>query len=327
MKQVQFRSFGPPSQVATCIDVPDPTPPTAWEVMVDIEAFPINPADLAMLAGRYGKLPTLPATIGMEAVGRISQKGNSVKDLQIGDRVVILANNNWAERRKVPAAAVHRVPNEGDVAQYCMLKVNPATAYLMLNQFAKVAEDEWIIQNAPLSGVGRCVMQLARNAKIRTLNIVRRPEAKPEVLALGGDAAIEDGPDLAARVRAITKHRPPYLALDALGGDHVQRMAESLCEGGKVVNYGMLTGEPCMIHPELTVFRGISLVGFWVSNVLNRLARWERDELFAKLSGMIESQTLRMAVDSQFTLDEIQAAIRRAEISGRHGKVIVNVVR
>ncbi len=102
MKQIQFTAFGQPSNVARLIEVAELTPPSAWEVVVDIEAFPINVSDLATLSGHYGTLPHLPSTIGMEAVGRVSQCGSSVSDLVPGDRVILLANNNWSERRKVP---------------------------------------------------------------------------------------------------------------------------------------------------------------------------------------------------------------------------------
>ena len=327
MKEIRFASFGQPSLVAKSVEVPDVGPPSAWEVVVDVEAFPINPADLAMLSGRYGKLPKLPSTIGMEAVGRVALRGTAVKDLEIGDRVVILANNNWAERRKVPAATVHKVPADGAVAQYAMLKVNPATAYMLLNRFQKLSEKEWIVQTAPLSSVGRCVVQIAKTMKVRTINVVKRAETKPNVLELGGDVAIEDGPDLAQRVRAAIGQRPPRLALDAIAGPGVQRLAECLGEGGQIVNYGMLSAENCSLSPEQCIFRGVSLVGFWLSSVLNRLTLPERTSLYSAISDMVVSGTLNMAIDSQFPFSEITEALRRAEQSGRSGKVIVSLAR
>jgi NADPH:quinone reductase-like Zn-dependent oxidoreductase len=327
MKQIRFHSFGQPSAVVKVVDLPDVGAPSPWEVVVDVEAFPINPADLAMLAGRYGKLPKLPATIGMEAVGRIAARGASVTELEVGDRVVILANDNWAYRRKVPVATVHKVSAEGEVAQYAMLKVNPATAYMLLTRFAKLAANDWVAQTAPLSSVGRAVIQIAKTLKLRTLNIVRRPEAKAEVLALGGDLAIEDAPELAARVRAEIGAQPVRLALDAVGGSGVARLAECLADGGQIVNYGMLSGESCAVSSEQLIFRGITLSGFWLSSVLNRLSLTERKSLYSTIGDMIEAGNLRMAVDAQFSFHEIHEAIRRAEQGGRNGKILVSIAR
>ena len=44
-------SFGPASEVASCVELPDPTPPGHDEIIVDIAAFPINPADLLTIEG------------------------------------------------------------------------------------------------------------------------------------------------------------------------------------------------------------------------------------------------------------------------------------
>lgn len=325
MKQIRYEAFGQPSRVAKCVDVADVGPPSAWEVVVDVEAFPINVADLAMLAGRYGKLPSLPATIGMEGVGRIVDRGSAVKELNIGDRVVLLANDNWSERRKVPVAAVHKVPADADVNQLAMLKVNPTTAFMLLNHFVQMEVSDWIIQNAPLSSVGGCVIQLAKAKGIRTVNIVRRAETIPQVLELGGDIVIEDGPNLAERVEKATRNEPIRLALDAVAGPGIQSLAECLAEGSKIVNYGMLSGEACVLEPEQTIFRGITLVGFWLSKMLNRLSLAERKSLFDTLSQMMVDGSLKIDIDSCYGIKDIGDAIRRAEQAQRGGKVIVRV--
>lgn len=323
MKQIQFDTFGPPSLVAKCVEVADVGAPSAWEVVVDIVAFPINVADLAMLAGRYGTLPKLPSTIGMEASGIVVEVGSSVKDIQPGDRVVVLGNNNWAERRKVAVGAVHKISSEGDMHQMSMLKVNPTTAQMLLTDCVALSPGDWVLQNAPLSSVGRCVIQLAKAKELKTINVVRRIEAAAEVTELGGDHVLEDGPDLAQRVRSLVRHDPIKLALDAVAGHGVQRLAECLSEGGKIVNYGMLSNEPCVIGPEQTIFRGISLHGFWLSKFLNRLSLLERKSLFDSMAEMIASGQLKIAVDSCFGIRDISAAIQRAEQSGRSGKVLI----
>ena len=323
MKQIQFESFGPPSLVAKCVEVADVGAPSAWEVVVDIAAFPINVADLAMLAGRYGTLPKLPSTIGMEASGTVAAVGSAVKDIQPGDRVVVLGNNNWAERRKLAVGAVHKVPGDCDLKQMAMLKVNPTTAQLLLTQFTTLSANDWVLQNAPLSSVGRCVIQIAKASGYRTINIVRRAETAAEVLALGGSHVIQDGADLADQVRAVVRHDPIKLGLDAVAGPGVQRMAECLSDGGLIVNYGMLSNERCVLGPEQTIFRGISLQGFWLSKLLNRLSLVERKSLFDGIADKIVAGQLSVPIDSCFAIQDISAAIQRAEQNGRSGKVLV----
>ena len=323
MKQIQFSTFGAPSQVAKCVEVADVGAPSSWEVVVDVEAFPINFADLAMLAGVYGTLPKPPSPIGMEAIGRVSQCGAAVKTLSVGDRVVILVNHNWAERRKVPAAAVHKVSRDGSVEQLAMLKVNLATGYLLLKQAIDSSREPWIIQNAPLSSVGRSIVQLAKQLNVRTINVVRSPDAIPEVLALGGDVVLEDGPDLAERVRAMIRHEIVSFAFDAVAGPGAQRLAECLSEGGQLVNYGMLSNQPLELHPDQTIFRGISLSGFWLSKTLNRLSLPQRTSLFDELASWVVAEKVRTEIDSYYPIHRISDALARAEQGKRRGKVLV----
>lgn len=323
MKQIQFEAFGSPSLVAKCVDVPDVGAPSAWEVIVNVDAFPINVADLAMLAGRYGTLPRPPATIGMEAVGTIAECGASVTNVRPGDRVILLANQNWAEQRRVPAAAVHKIPQDADVLQFAMLKVNPATAAMLLQDFASLQPGDWVIQTAPLSSVGQCIMQLARTRSLGTVNIVRSEEAVCQVLERGGDIALMDGPDMAARLRERIGHDSLMLALDAVAGPGIEHMAECLSDGAQIVNYGMLSGQPSQLSASHTIFRGVSLKGFWLSRVLNRLSQPERTTLFDSLGEMLMNGHLKLNVDSCFPMSHIGDALRRAEQSGRSGKVIV----
>lgn len=325
MRQVQLKSFGQPSVVAQWVDVPDVGAPAAWEVVVQIEAFPINVADLAMLAGRYGTLPKLPAPIGMEAVGRVISIGAAVADVMVGDRVVLLGNNNWAEQRKVPAATVFKVPEHLDVHQMSMLKVNPTTALMLLQRFETLEPGDWIIQSAPLGSVGHCVIQLARSMELQTVNVVRRPDAMEQVLNVGGTVALPLSPDLPEKVHSCIGHDRLCLAIDAVAGPQLNLLAQSLNEDGTVVNYGMLSGVACELTPEETIFRNISLRGFWLSKVLNRLVQSERNELYQTVCDAFADGRLNIPIDSVYPAAGLNDALRHAEHGRRHGKVIVDL--
>src|SRR6266436_3121943 len=67
MKQILLERYGSPEDAVRCREVPDPGAPAAGQVVFDVLAFPINPADLSMCRGTYRLRPTLPAGIGAEA--------------------------------------------------------------------------------------------------------------------------------------------------------------------------------------------------------------------------------------------------------------------
>jgi trans-2-enoyl-CoA reductase len=322
MKQVQFTAFGVPHEVAACVDVPDVGPPADGEVMVDIEAFPINPADLLTITGSYAVRPKLPATLGAEAAGRISARGAGVDDLAIGDRVIVLARDNWCQRRRVPAAQVLKVPPAADPLQAAMLKVNPATALLMLERYVALQPGDWVIQDAANSGVGTNLIRLAKARGVRTVNVVRRASLAAPLEGIGADVVVTDGDNLAERVRAA-KTGPIRLAIDAIGGEAVMRLAECLAEGGTVVNYGLLSGRPCMLGADQTIFRGITLTGFWLQKALTSMARPELEKLYTDLAARVADGTLRVEIEATYPIEQIKEALEHAGREGRSGKILV----
>ncbi|MEZ6093366.1 MAG: zinc-dependent alcohol dehydrogenase family protein [Pirellulaceae bacterium] len=309
--------------MAKCVDAPEVGSPSSWELVVEIEAFPINPADLAMLHGNYGWLAKPPSSIGMEAVGRIVEQGKSVNNFKTGDRVVILANNNWAQRRKVPATLAVKIPESVDPLQAAMLKVNPLTALKLLQQSDQLSPGEFVVQNAPLSNVGRYVLQIAKQLGLKTLNLVRDESQLETVQQLGGDVAVLDNDEVVASITELTGGIPVRLALDGVAGHATNRIAKCLVEGGSIVNFGMLSNEPCLLSPEHTIFRNIQLTGFWLTKVLNKLSSTARTEAITQLANWAAEGKIHGEIDSTFSIEQIGSAIRRSEQRGRNGKVIV----
>jgi mitochondrial enoyl-[acyl-carrier protein] reductase / trans-2-enoyl-CoA reductase len=322
MKQVQFTAVGVPHEVAACVDVQDVGPPADGEVVVDVEAFPINPADLLTITGNYAIRPPLPATLGAEAVGRVSALGAGVDSLVVGDRVIMLARENWCQQRRVPAAQVLKVPAAADVLQMAMLKVNPATAALMLKRYVLLGPGDWIIQDAANSGVGTNLIRLAKAGGMHSVNVVRRQSLVAPLQAIGAEVVVVDGEDLVERVRAASTG-PIRLAIDAVGGEAVMRLADCLAEGGTVVNYGLLSGRPCMLGAHQTIFKGITLTGFWLQKALTSMARPDLEKLYAELAARTVDGTLEVPVEATYPIEQIEAALEHAGREGRSGKILV----
>lgn len=323
MKQVQFTAFGAPHEVADCVEVEDVGAPAADEVVVEVEAFPINPADLLTISGGYAVRPQLPATLGAESVGRIAATGDAVSGLRVGDRVIVLARDNWTQQRKVPASAVLAVPSDADVLQLAMLKVNPATALMMLRTYVDLQPGDWVIQDAANSGVGVNLIRIARGDGFRTVNVVRREDLIEPLTREGADVVVVDGDDLAERVRAASDDAPIRLAIDAVGGSAIMRLGDCLAEGGTIVNYGLLSGQPCQIRADQTIFKGLTLTGFWLAKTLTGMARPALEALYGDLAERVRTGGLRVEVEATYAIEDIRAALEHAGRSGRRGKVLV----
>ena len=297
--------------------------PGPGEVNIKVEAGPINPAELLLIEGKYASRPPLPARLGIEGVGTITAVGDGVNELAMGDRVMSLGRTNWAEEIQVSSGAVVKVPKDADVQQLSMLKVNPATAMFMLERYVNLKPGDWVIQNAANSAVGRYIIQLAKTKGVKTLNVVRRTELVEELRKIGADVVLLDGDDLAKRVRSEVGDANIPLAIDAVAGKGTLSLGGALSEGGTVVNYGLLSGKPCQLTPELVVFQGITLTGFWLAKLLGTMKPDELQALYVELASQITNGNLYTPVESAYRLDQLSDALKHAYQTERNGKVLL----
>lgn len=296
----------------------------AGQALVAVLAAPINPSDVLMLTGQYGQLPPLPAVGGSEGVGRVVELGADTQGLAPGQTVLLPAGaGTWATHVVAPAARLVPLPGEADPRQLAMLTVNPPTASLLLSDFVALQPGDWLIQNGANSGVGSYVIQLARLRGFKTVSIVRRESAVAGVLAQGADVVLVDGDDLAERVKAATGGAPIKLAIDAVGGKATMRLAQTLANGATVVNYGALSGEPCIVTPRELIFNDVTLKGFWLAKWFRITPPARQIALLTELAGLIASGQLGTPIQATYDVADIKAAVAAAAAGERTGKILV----
>lgn len=323
MKQIQFSRPGPPAEVAQCVEVADPMISALDDVLVRVEVFPINPADLLTMQGFYPRSDPGSPTLGIEALGVVEAIGAAVVDITPGDCVVLLTSSNWSQKKLVKPRELVRVSPNIDRFQLATLKVNPATATLLLTLFVDLQPEDWILQNAANSAVGRAVIQIANNRGIRTVNVVRREDVIPDLKGIGADVVLVDGDDLPRRVAQATNNASIGLAVDAVAGTATNRLASCLAATGTLVVYGAMSGEAAHIDPSLLVFQNINVRGFWLTRHLASAPRPETLQLYAELERLVDRGQLKSRVDSVFPVEGIKFAVKQASEIGGTGKVFV----
>jgi mitochondrial enoyl-[acyl-carrier protein] reductase / trans-2-enoyl-CoA reductase len=321
MKSAQLTAIGPAQTVVECIEVPNPGAPGKGEVLVEIVACSINPADILMIEGNYASVPVTPCAIGIEGAGTVVAIGQGVIDLEIGDKVMSLGRTNWVQQIRDKAETFVRLPPQVDLAQAAMLKVNAATAHLMLTQYVSLASGDWVIQDAANSGVGLDLLRLAHARGIRTVNIVRRAELIEPLKKLGANVVVVDGPGLAERVKNASGGAQIRLGIDAVGGSAIGRLTDCVGEGGTVVNYGLLSGKPCEINAFNFVFRGITLTGFWLAKLMRGMRFDQIQAMYELLAQRLMDGTIHVDIEATYTLENVSAALAHAKREGRSGKV------
>jgi NADPH:quinone reductase-like Zn-dependent oxidoreductase len=323
MRQIQFTRTGDPTVVARIVDVPKPTIANPGEVLVRVDLFPINPADLLTLQGFYPRGNLGVPVLGVEATGTVEEVGRGVTEPKVGARVILLGRDLWSEFVVADQDDVVALAPDIDPQRAACLKVNPATAALLLREFAALEPGDWLVHNAANSAVGRAVSALARHRGLRVVSVVRRPELVPAA-GPGHRAVALDGADLAQQVADITHGEPVALALDGVAGGATANLIAACADGATVVGYGAASGQQAQVDPAALVFRDIRLRGFWLTRWLAAANSSTRRELYRELEQLADPLDLTPRVDSIVPADDIGGALARAVRIGAAGKVLVS---
>ncbi len=323
MQQLQLVAFGEPSEVIELHTVAEPVLGHE-DVLVSMEAAPINPSDFLLIRGIYGVRPALPFSVGAEGVGRVTRTGSNVDVALRGKRVLILPTleqGTWADQVVVPARNLVPMSDEADPLQLAMIGINPATAYLLLNRFVSLAPGDWIGQTAANSAMGQYIIALAKRAGVKTLNVVRREEAAEQVRQWGGDRVVQQGENLHKEIEDALAGEKLSLVLDAVGGTPAGELARALKSGGSVVVYAVQSKQFPVLSVDF-IFRGLSLHGFWLGNWIPNAPRTEIQEVYRTLGGLVADGSLRAAVEHVYPLEQFKEAFKRSLTSNRSGKIL-----
>ncbi len=323
VRTIVFHQYGAPAEVAR-VEEREIGAPDRGEVRVRLLAAPINPADLNVIEGKYATLPELPGVPGVEGVAVVEELGSCVEQLCVGDRVLLPHGvGTWREANNIPADALHIVPPEVPVEQAAMLKINPATALRMLEDFVQLKPGDWVVQNAANSGVGQSVIQLARDMGLRMLNFVRRPELVDALKNAGADAVLLDEGDPGEQIHAALGDATIRLGFNAVGGESALRVAGSLSQGGTIVTYGAMARKPLKIPNGMLIFDDLTWRGFWVSRWYREgSTREERAAMFSRFFKLAASGALHTKVERIYPLEETAAALTHAAQGRRGGKIL-----
>jgi mitochondrial enoyl-[acyl-carrier protein] reductase / trans-2-enoyl-CoA reductase len=320
-----YSTHGNPAEVLRVETQPWPRPARS-EVVVQMSAAPINPADLNQIEGKYPVRAPLPATPGFEGAGVVTEAGENVSNLTIGDLVILPHNlGTWREAMAVEAGELVVVPPGIDLVQAAMLKINPLTAWRLLHGYVKLEHDEWIIQNAANSAAGRAVIQIARELALKTVNVVRREELIEELRAEGGDIVLRESEKLRDEVHEQTDGAKIRLALNAVGGESALRLANCLAPSGTLVTYGAMSLRPLKIPNGLFIFKDLRFRGIWINKWYDNATQAERMAAFGPIFDMARRGLLRTRVEAAYPLADFQTAVTRAAEGKRSGKIVFDL--
>lgn len=323
MRAALHERFGDPTVVLHGGEAATPQP-GAGEVRIRTVLAPIHNHDLWTVRGQYGYKPTLPAIGGSEGTGVIDALGEGVDGLLVGQRVSAASvHGTWAEHFVAPAAMVIPMPDTIDDATAAQLIAMPLSA-LMLLEFLQVRDGQWILQNAANGAVGKALAMLAAARGVHCVNLVRRDAGVAEMDALGIAHTISTAQsDWMAQVQARVGKGAIAAAVDSVGGRASSELMTLLGDGGTLVSFGSMTGEPMQLNSGDVIFKQATVKGFWGSKVSQAMAPADKRRLVGELLQLAARGGLSLPVDGVYGLDQVAEAAAASLVPGRNGKVLL----
>ncbi len=320
MKAIQITEMGGPEKL-TLVDIERPEPGPG-EVLVKIEAAGLNFIDTYQRAGLYPI--DLPYILGMEGGGTVETVGADVTGFAPGDAVAYaMSAGSYAEYNVVPARILIKVPEAVSIRQAAAVMLQGMTAHYLAHSTFTLQPGDRCLVHAGAGGVGRLLIQIARNAGATVYATVGTEEKAEIARECGADAVIlYDEVNFQEEVMRLTEGEGVEVVYDAVAKATWERSLHSLKERGMLVLYGNASGLTPAIDPLLLSTNGALFLtrpglGSYVST------RGDLEWRASDVLGWVEDGSLKLRTEFDYPLAEAADAHRALEGRQTTGKVLI----
>ena len=327
MRAVELRAFGGPEGLVVT-ELPDPEP-RPGEVRVDLVAAALNHRDRWI---RIGRKVALPAVLGSDGAGVVSEVGPAAAGVRVGDEVVVNPSLAWGDHEEAsgPDFRILGVPDQGTYAERIVVAADqvrprPAnlswteaaalplgglTAWRAVVTHADARPGRTILVPGAGGGVATFAIQIAAALGARVVVTSSSPAKIERARELGAaDGVPYSEGDWAERVA------PVDAVVDSIGAPVWEGALTALAPGGRLVNLGDTARESATVPLSTLYFKYLRIQGTTMGSPR------EFDALLAHVG----EASWRPVIDSVFPLAEAARAHERLEAPDRFGKVVLAI--
>ena len=323
MRAVLLSAPGKPLEVQN-IPIPHPA---SGQVLIKMEASPINPSDLSFLEGNYQIKKNLPASPGFEGSGLVVETGGGFMGWRIkGSRVAVASNEElsgcWAEYMVADASRCFPLDSSLSFEQGACTFVNPLTVMAML-ALCNQKKYRAVVHGASASALGRMMHRHFEANGVRVINIVRRQEQAALLEKEGAKNILnQTDEDFEEKLQKVAGELNATCFFDPVAGELTGRVLRNLPNGAVAYVYGALSGQGCMIDPRDLIFKGKKVKGFWLSKWLNDKSLLGKAKMLYSLKGLLRTN-LSTKISKEFELEQINEAVEYYRKNMSEGKVLI----
>ena len=213
--------------------------PVGTEVLVEVEAFGLNYADVMARKGLYREAPPFPCVVGYEVVGIITHVGPDADQSKLGKRVVAFCRFGGYAKHVITndyaTVNVGDQPAEGLLA----LCTQAVTAFYMAEYLTPVHKIDTVLIHAAAGGVGTMLIQLAKLKGARVIAKVGRVEKEALVKELGADIVVNyNDSDYQGQIEKALNGERIDVSYNPVAGSTFKKDFALLGSGGRMILFG-----------------------------------------------------------------------------------------
>ena len=316
-------------ETLTIEDLPEPEA-IEGHVVVDVKAVSVNFPDVLIIQDMYQVKPPRPFSPGSELAGVVSEVGEGVDGLAVGDRVLAVPGHGaMAEKALVHASLVRPIPDAMSFEDAASFLLTYGTSHYALKQRGRAKAGETLFIMGAAGGVGLAAVQLGKAMGLRVIAGCSSQEKVDICLAQGADAGIvyPRQPLDRDQQKALSNQIKEAggggvdLVYDAVGGDYAEPAVRALNWEGRFLVIGFPAGIP-KLPLNLTLLKSADVVGvFWGAFTVMQPDVHEAN--VAELLEWYEAAKIKPYITDTFPLEEGAAAIAALGERRAKGKVVV----
>jgi NADPH:quinone reductase len=297
--------------------------PAAGELRVRHTALGLNYIDVYHRKGLY-PLP-LPTGLGVEGAGVVEEVGQSVNDIEVGDRIVYAGGppGAYATERLLPASRAIKLPDYIDDQLAASVFMKGLTVEYLIRRCHHVERGDYVLWHAAAGGVGSLACQWLSHIGATVIGTVGTAEKMEHARKNGCDYPVNyKSEDFVARVREITNGTGVSAVYDSVGKDTFTGSIDSLRTRGILISFGTASGPTPPLDLALLGAKG-SLFVTRASSAQYTARREELEAAAATVFDMLKNGFLRADTPKVFPLKEIVAAHQELEGARTSGSVVL----
>jgi NADPH:quinone reductase len=295
------------------------------EVRVAIKAAGISYVDVLTAEGRYQVKPPLPFVPGSEAAGIVSELGEGVRGLAVGQRVSVSGwGGLFAEEAVLPQRMARALPDGLDLTEAAVFPVSYATAWHALVDRGQLRAGETLLVLGAGGATGYAAVQVGKHLGARVIASASSETKRALALSGGADTAIDaKAVDWRDQVKAANGGKPVDVVFDPVGGDATDPAFRCLGWGGRHLVVGF-PGGIAALRTNLPLLKGASLVGVDIRQ-FGELEPERAEANRAETFRLAAAGVLKPAIALAYPLAEFRAAMADAAAGQSAGRIVLRM--